>query len=112
MTLSPSLSHCTVLMGAPPYFLLGSGDLGQLGCGDRCSSAEPVPVEALEGAGVVQISLGTAHCTALVAHGRVMTWGHGNGGRLGHGDEDDRLVPCVVRACGYGCDGGGACLGD
>ena len=44
-----------------------------------------------------QVSLGTAHAAVLSIHGEVLTWGHGSGGRLGHGDEDDRLSPTVVR---------------
>jgi hypothetical protein len=82
--------------GRPQLFMCGRGDLGQLGCGDRCSSAVPVAVEALDGVGVVQVSLGTAHVTALLCDGTVRTWGHGTSGRLGLGDEDDRLLPVQV----------------
>ncbi len=90
-----SLAHAAAVaaVGSPT-----SGDLGQLGTGDRCNSWLPVPIDALDGVGVVQISLGTAHSAALSSDGRVLTWGHGNGGRLGHGDEDDKLVPVVVAA--------------
>ena len=73
-----------------------AGDLGQLGNGDRNSSVVPVPVESLDDAPVVQISLGTAHNAVLLSGGEVLTWGHGVGGRLGHGDEDDQLVPTPV----------------
>ena len=72
------------------------GDMGQLGNGDRNSSNVPVPVEALDDVPVVQISLGTSHNAALTVEGEVLTWGHGNGGRLGHGDEEDRLLPSPV----------------
>jgi alpha-tubulin suppressor-like RCC1 family protein len=73
-----------------------SGDFGQLGNGDRSSSVTPVAVDALDDVPVAQISLGTAHNAVLTADGQVLTWGHGSGGRLGHGDEDDQLVPVPV----------------
>lgn len=58
----------------------------------------PVPVPALDDVPVAQVSLGTAHCAAVTVGGEVLTWGHGGGGRLGHGDEEDQLVPAPLHA--------------
>lgn len=39
---------------------------------------------------VKEIACGDLHCIALTTCNRVFTWGCGEFGRLGHGDEDDR----------------------
>lgn len=39
---------------------------------------------------VKEIACGDLHCIALTTCNRVFTWGCGEYGRLGHGDEDDR----------------------
>ena len=35
----------------------------------------------------VSVSVGSSHSLALTADGSVWSWGHGNGGKLGHGDQ-------------------------
>ena len=36
---------------------------------------------------------------ALTADGALHTWGHGEGGKLGHGDvEEEQATPCLVGA--------------
>ena len=47
---------------------------------------------------VVQVSAGAAHSIVLTEAGAVFTFGKGATGRLGHGDELDRVVPAAVGA--------------
>ena len=46
---------------------------------------------------VRQIALGAQHCLALTPAG-VMSWGVGDGGRLGHGDSENRWEPRRIEA--------------
>ena len=41
----------------------------------------------------MQVSCGLDHTAAVTADGALWTWGRGHAGVLGHGDEEDSLVP-------------------
>jgi len=45
---------------------------------------------------VVAVCASRHHTVALSKMGKVFTWGHGRGGRLGHGDENPRMTPTLV----------------
>ncbi len=45
-----------------------------------------------------QVSCGALHIGCLLDDSRVVTWGSGDGGRLGHGDTRPRNTPTVVQA--------------
>merc|ERR1712185_849122 len=58
-------------------------------------SAVPGPVAfpiGVQGT-VLEIACGNEHVLARTSAGAVYTWGSGELGRLGHGDEDDRPLP-------------------
>ena len=83
-------------------------DLGRLGHGDQQHQLLPKKVEAFAGQRVVAVSAGDFHSLALTADGAVWSWGYGGHGRLGHGDEQNQLLPkkieaiagqCIVRRC-------------
>ena len=76
----------------------GDGDYGKLGHGDQQEQLLPKKIEALAGQRVVAVSAGAAHSLALTADGAVWSWGRGTYGRLGHGDEQDELLPKKVEA--------------
>lgn len=115
--------HSAVVTETGLLLTFGDGTFGALGHGDRCSTNIPREVEALKGLRVVTVSCGVWH-TAAVAEitsnpsncngsrsGHLFTWGNGNKGQLGHGDDKSKLVPsCVLVsndinfcqvACGY-----------
>ena len=73
-------------------FSLRYGGNGQLGNGTREDQPGPVSglAEVLEGARVVMVAAGSFYSAASTSEGEVMTWGNGAGGRLGHGDEQNR----------------------
>lgn len=52
---------------------------------------------------VVHIATGAEHAIAILESGEVWSWGNGDGGRLGHGDElslkEPRLVETLRGAC-------------
>ena len=55
----------------------------------------------LTGVRVVGVAAGGNHSIALAADGRVFTFGSGEYGRLGHGDEENQLSPRVVEDSQY-----------
>ena len=50
----------------------------------------------LGGERAVSVSAGGLHNLALTADGAVWNWGYGVWGRLGHGDQQDQLLPKKV----------------
>lgn len=56
----------------------------------------PRLIEALAGERVVGVACGSAHSACVTARGHLYTWGHGEFGRLGHGDYLTQLLPKMV----------------
>ena len=82
-------------------FTWGRGEDGQLGLGDTNDQDLPVLVEALQGRSVEFIACGSGHTVVLTGDGKVYTWGRGDDGRLGHGDNGWKYVPRLVEVrCG------------
>ena len=77
-------------------FSWGRGEDGQLGIGDTSDQDEPTYVDALRGVGVQQIACGSGHTVVLTNDGEVYTWGRGDDGRLGHGDNGWKYVPRMI----------------
>lgn len=76
----------------------GRGEDGQLGLGDTSDQDEPTYVDALRGVGVRQIACGSGHTVVLSTEGEVFTWGRGDDGRLGHGDNGWKYVPRITQS--------------
>ena len=74
----------------------GVGDFGRLGHGGYQNQLLLKKVEALAGRCVVAVSAGETHSLALTADGSVWSWGYGSRGMLGHGDQQDQLLPKKV----------------
>eukprot|EP00884_Botryococcus_braunii_P008275 jgi/Botrbrau1/17449/Bobra.0054s0038.1 len=66
----------------------GSGTNYQLGTGAVSRHEPPVRIDELTTAKVVGLAAAKFHSSAWCADGRLFTWGHGRGGRLGHPDFD------------------------
>lgn len=56
----------------------------------------PTRIESLVGKVVTDISSGSAHSAAIVNQTELYTWGLGDYGRLGHGDEVTQFEPKKV----------------
>lgn len=79
-------------------FSFGSGGNGKLGHGDQANQLVPKQIGALGFQKVVRVSAGPCHTLALTAQGRVFSFGNGQNGRLGHGDEQYAFAPRMVVA--------------
>ena len=76
----------------------GEESKGQLGHGNLKGRRVPKVIEALSDRRVVAIAAGGAHSMVLTDAGEVLSFGEGKHGQLGHGDEEDQLVPKVIEA--------------
>ncbi|KAG0590970.1 hypothetical protein KC19_1G139700 [Ceratodon purpureus] len=75
----------------------GAGTHGQLACGTLVDALSPQRVEALcHAAPIVDMACGGAHVVVVFDSGGVATWGRGQAGVLGHGDETTTTVPRLV----------------
>lgn len=75
----------------------GTGKHGQLGLGpDVLYSPAPRVIPQLKNICIIQIAVGLDHTLAINEAGYLWTWGSGKGGKLGHGDFEDRYVPKMV----------------
>ena len=76
----------------------GGGSHGKLGHGDEQDQPQPKKVEAFAGRRVAAVSAGGFHSLALTTDGSVWSWGDGDDGKLGHGDEQTQLLPKKIEA--------------
>ena len=58
----------------------------------------PKKVEALAGQRVLAVSAGLSHNIATTADGAAWSWGYGYRGQLGHGNEQNQLLPKKIEA--------------
>ncbi|XP_015578623.1 PH, RCC1 and FYVE domains-containing protein 1 isoform X1 [Ricinus communis] len=100
--------HTAAVSSQGKLFTFGDGTFGALGHGDRSSTSKPREVESLKGLRTLKVSCGIWHTAAVIdfinesdrldtsLSGKLFTWGAGERGQLGHGDEEPRLVPSCV----------------
>ncbi|KAL2643551.1 hypothetical protein R1flu_011138 [Riccia fluitans] len=68
----------------------------ELGRGNRKDDWKPKPISSLENTQIIQVACGGYHAAALTGDGKVLTWGHGGHGQLGHGGLESAKEPTVV----------------
>ena len=102
--------HSIALTAAKEVLVWGLGDMGRLGLGKpeqkdlddekkRAQSVNrfvPTSVPHPRGLRVEQVSANGEHSAFIDEEGKLYTFGWGNCGRLGHGDELDRWKPTLV----------------
>ena len=98
VAVSAGFVHSFAITAAGALWSWGGGNSGQLGHGDRQCQLLPKKIEAFAGQRVVAVSAGTYHSLAITADGAVFTWGGGEDGCLGHGDEQRQLLPKKAEA--------------
>jgi alpha-tubulin suppressor-like RCC1 family protein len=96
-------AHTCALLASGKVSCWGINDRGQCGIGNRSASVGGASNEVLPTIDLdpndpdmraVQVSAGDGHTCALLSKGgRVTCWGLGSNGRLGYGDNSDRLAP-------------------
>ncbi|CAH0405793.1 unnamed protein product [Chilo suppressalis] len=90
--------HALALTADGKVYSWGEGEDGKLGHGNRITLEVPRLIECLSGERVVGIACGSAHSACVTARGHLYTWGLGEYGRLGHGDDNTQLLPKMVEA--------------
>lgn len=59
---------------------------------------KPRLIEALKTKRIRDIACGSSHSAAITSSGELYTWGLGEYGRLGHGDNTTQLKPKMVKS--------------
>ncbi|XP_066913164.1 E3 ubiquitin-protein ligase HERC2-like, partial [Clytia hemisphaerica] len=90
--------HCLALTDQGEVFSWGDNEFGKLGHGDTTSLDTPKLVEALRGLNVTHLACGSNHSAVIVDHKELYTWGSGEFGRLGHGDEETHFLPKLIKS--------------
>ena len=99
VAVSAGEDHSLALTADGAVWSWGAGEDGRLGHGDQQNQLLPKKVEAFAGRRVIAVSAGAIHSTALTADGAVFTWGKGEAGCLGHGEDlSNQLLPKKIEA--------------
>ncbi|XP_029290713.1 probable E3 ubiquitin-protein ligase HERC4 isoform X2 [Cottoperca gobio] len=89
--------HTAVLTKDSAVFTFGSGKYGQLGHNSFSDELRPRLVAELWGAKVIKTACGRHHTLVLTDSKRVYSFGCGEQGQLGHGEESHPSVPLPVQ---------------
>ncbi|KFB50142.1 hypothetical protein ZHAS_00018200 [Anopheles sinensis] len=90
--------HAMALTLDGKVFSWGEGEDGKLGHGNRLTLEKPKLIETLRTKRIRDIACGSSHSAAITSSGELYTWGLGEYGRLGHGDNCTQLKPKHVTA--------------
>jgi alpha-tubulin suppressor-like RCC1 family protein len=75
---------------------VGDNSYGQLGHGDLVTRREFATINALTNKKIMCVSSGDFHVAAIDESGKLYTWGRGDCGQLGHGDDKSRWTPKLL----------------
>ena len=89
--------HTLCITADGSLFSWGYNVNGQLGVGDADDKQKPTLVTELQGKQVVHVAAGACRTICCTADGSVFTWGDGDNGQLGLGDDEFQLLPTLVR---------------
>ncbi|XP_037554244.1 E3 ubiquitin-protein ligase HERC2 [Nematolebias whitei] len=89
--------HAMALTVDGKVFSWGEGDDGKLGHFSRMNCDKPRLIEALKSKRIRDIACGSSHSAAITSSGELYSWGLGEYGRLGHGDNTTQLRPKLVK---------------
>ena len=89
-------SFCLALTKKGDVFSWGFNNYGQLGNSPNRNEYTPNKIESFEKP-ISQITCGEYFASALDNEGSVYTWGRGNSGQLGHGNNADLTVPKKIQ---------------
>lgn len=96
--LASGWDHCMALDEHGKLLSWGSGQNGKLGQENEENIAIPCYIAALEQYVIVSFSAGCEHSACVTSSGECFSWGHGEGGRLGHGHNSPSNVPVRINA--------------
>mmetsp|Transcript_28803 Transcript_28803/g.51702 ORF Transcript_28803/g.51702 Transcript_28803/m.51702 type:complete len:989 (-) Transcript_28803:130-3096(-) len=75
----------------------GNGSYGRLGHGDTTNQFNPTLIRSLRGKIIAGAASGGDHCIVFTTDNEVYSFGRGNAGALGTGDNNNRVVPTKVQ---------------
>ncbi len=90
-------AHNLALTVTGSVYAWGCSEYGQVGSG-LTTGASKVPRVVLERNDVAQVAAGRYHSMALTNTGMLWTWGCGENGQLGHGNDEHVTVPKLVQS--------------
>ncbi|XP_048589232.1 E3 ubiquitin-protein ligase HERC2 isoform X2 [Nematostella vectensis] len=90
--------HAMALTIEGKLFSWGEGEDGKLGHGNRMNCDHPKLIDTFKSSCVRDMSCGSSHSAAILSSGELYTWGLGEYGRLGHGDNYTHLKPKKVQS--------------
>jgi alpha-tubulin suppressor-like RCC1 family protein len=95
--------HTAMVTEVGDLLMCGRGMYGRLGLGDERDRATPTLVAraVFDGEAVLMVACGDAHTAVATEGGGVYTFGNGEVGQLGHGDEENQLAPRRVPAAAF-----------
>ena len=88
--------HSLALSAGGDVYAWGSNRFGQIAQGDVPKKLRPTFIEGLEGKCVVDIACGSEHSVVLTSAGRVVSFGAGSNGQLGHGADQHEALPRTI----------------
>ncbi|WCJ44693.1 Regulator of chromosome condensation (RCC1) family protein [Euphorbia peplus] len=88
----------TVLTEEGQIWNWGANSNYELGRGDKVGGWRPQPIPSLENVRIVQVASGGYHSVALTDEGRVLSWGFGGHGQLGHSSIESERIPRLIDA--------------
>ncbi|KAM0950937.1 putative non-specific serine/threonine protein kinase [Dioscorea sansibarensis] len=91
--ISAGYHHSSAITEDGKLFTWGNNSCGQLGLGKRADNVVSTPtwIDCLADIKVSKVALGSEHSIAITDEGKVLSWGAGGSGRLGHGHQSSIL---------------------
>ncbi|RWS12697.1 E3 ubiquitin-protein ligase HERC2-like protein [Dinothrombium tinctorium] len=94
----PGGRHSLALTADGKVFSWGEGEDGKLGHGNKATCIHPKLIDGFKNKRIREVACGSSHSAAITTNGELFTWGLGEYGRLGHGDNITQLLPKQVKA--------------
>eukprot|EP01137_Pigoraptor_chileana_P009764 Opistho-2@58484 len=91
-------THSAVVTAKGRLYTFGANEWGQLGLGHKKTVVKPTVVKALKHEKVIHVACGRHHTLVATDSGKLYTFGAGGDHQLGHGDEEDQVLPKEIES--------------